>query len=279
MRRRERDLCESGAPVIWLLGGLDPSGGAGILRDHWTARALLPAARVGAIVSAWTWQGQGAPARSEARPLARIVAELRALPRPDAVKVGLVPQTLLAAGLGDALVAAARGAPLVVDPVLVASDGGDLGAGVGALRGLAAAATVMTPNLPEARALLGIPAGSATQPSRGALLDGLAAIAGATAWLLKGGHVEAESGGEQAGEVADHLRLGGRVVDFRRPRRPGPDPRGTGCALATAIACGLASGRPLEAAVAEAITWLDGARTAWRPGRDRRPHLPVAGVV
>jgi hydroxymethylpyrimidine kinase/phosphomethylpyrimidine kinase len=264
------------APVVWLLGGLDPTGGAGILRDLWSARAVLPGARVGAVVSAWTWQGGGVRARSEARPGARIVAELAALPRPDAVKVGLLPARLLAAGIGEALIEAARGAPIVVDPVLVATDGGDLGAGVGRLRDLAGAVTLLTPNVPEAQALAGEEAEGVSDP-RG-LLERLAAIlprdplGGRPAWLLKGGHATAED----ADAVVDHLWENGRLIAYRRPRQPGPDPRGTGCALATAIACGLARGLSLEAAVGEAIAWLDRARLAWRRGRDGRPHLPVA---
>ncbi|HLT39529.1 MAG TPA: bifunctional hydroxymethylpyrimidine kinase/phosphomethylpyrimidine kinase, partial [Enhygromyxa sp.] len=47
---------------------------------------------------------------------------------------------------------------------------------------------------------------------------------------------------------------------FERPRVAGPDPRGTGCALASAIACELALGRSLITAVAAGIAWLDGAR-------------------
>ncbi|MCA9662129.1 MAG: bifunctional hydroxymethylpyrimidine kinase/phosphomethylpyrimidine kinase [Myxococcales bacterium] len=272
-RRGER------APVVWLLGGLDPTGGAGILRDLWSARAVLPSARVGAVVSAWTWQGGGAKARSEARPRAKIVAELAALPRPDAVKVGLLPAQLLVEGVGEALIAAARGAPIVVDPVLVASDGGDLGAGVGRLRDLTSAVTLVTPNVPEARALVGEgerEEGGAA-PEFGGLLERLAAIhprrGAGTAWLLKGGHAPAD---DRDRVVIDHLWADGRLSAYRRPRQPGPDPRGTGCALATAIACSLARGRSLEDSVGEAIAWLDRARLAWRRGRDGRPHLPVA---
>ena len=65
----------------------------------------------------------------------------------------------------------------------------------------------------------------------------------------------------------DDLLAVGRGGDPRRPVdiephvATGPDPRGTGCALATAIACGLARGDDLHDAVANAIAWLDTART------------------
>lgn len=257
-------------PVLWLLGGLDPTGGAGILRDVWTARALLPEAEVGAVVSAWTWQGADAPARAEARALGRIAEELAALPRPDAIKVGLVPASLVAAGLAQLLQEASAAAPIIVDPVLVATDGGELGAGPNELLSLARIAALVTPNLGEAAALAG---GGEGRDPEGLLcrLGGLTT----SAWLLKGGH----SG--SADEVVDHLWERGELRAFRRPRRAGPDPRGTGCALATAIAVGLArraafgSEAPLEASVGEAIAWLDRARQRWSRGRDGQAHLPV----
>lgn len=265
-------------PVLWLLGGLDPTGGAGILRDVWTARALLPEVEVGAVVSAWTWQGAGAPARAEARALGRIAEELAALPRPDAIKVGLVPASLVAAGLVQLLLEASAAAPIIVDPVLVATDGGELGAGPSELLSLGRIAALVTPNLGEAAALAGGGEGRGPEELLGRL-GGRTGLAG-PAWLLKGGH----SG--SADEVVDHLWERGELRAFRRPRRAGPDPRGTGCALATAIAVGLArraaSGgdeAPLAASVGEAIAWLDRARQRWRRGRDGQAHLPVGSAA
>ena len=274
-----------GRPVLWLLGGLDPTGGAGLLRDLWTARALLPEAELGAVVSAWTWQGGRAPARAEARPLQRIVDELAALPRPAAVKVGLVPAELIEEGFVEVLERAASGAPIVVDPVLVASDGGGLGARPEELLSLAAVAALTTPNLGEAAALVGGVVDPEREEERLLRRLGELGSPSGSAWLLKGGH----SG--SVAEVVDHLWERGELREFRRARLPGPDPRGTGCALATAIAVGLARrGRgeieaggdegvdetPLAAAVGDAIAWLDKARLRWRRGRDGRAHLPVA---
>ncbi len=260
-------------PVLWLLGGLDPTGGAGILRDVWTARALLPGAEVGAVVSAWTWQGAGAPARAEARSLGRIAEEIAALPRPDAIKVGMVPAGLIDAGLAQLLREVSADAPIIVDPVLVATDGGELGAGPRELLALARIAALVTPNLGEAAALADVEGRSPEE-----LLCRLGERTGLAgpAWLLKGGH----SG--SADEVVDRLWERGELREFRRPRRAGPDPRGTGCALATAIAVGLArraipggGEAALAASVGESIAWLDRARLRWRRGRDGQAHLPV----
>ncbi|HGG56367.1 MAG TPA: hypothetical protein ENK31_01075, partial [Nannocystis exedens] len=245
-------------PVIWLLAGLDPTGGAGLLRDLWTLRARLPAAQVCAVVSAWTWQGEALPARAEARPLLRIMGELRGFPRPDVVKVGLLPSTLIQQGLLESLVELTGGVPWVVDPVMFASDGGDLGARPADLRELARHAALVTPNRGEAALLA---ACCAEEPD---LAASLGRRMPGPAWLVKGGHATGN-------EVVDRLWIRGRIHEFRRPRLSGPDPRGTGCALASAITAGLAqriAADPRQGfqagglidAVDGAIRWLDGVR-------------------
>jgi len=66
--------------------------------------------------------------------------------------------------------------------------------------------------------------------------------------LVKGGHLE--------GDATDVLLSPAGESLFSSPRIAGPSPRGTGCALATAIAVDLARGETLERAVASAKTWL-----------------------
>lgn len=248
------------ATALWLLAGLDPSGGAGILRDGWTARACAPNLSIARVVTAWTRQGQGRVARAEARDADAVAAELQTMPPPSAVKLGLLPAPLVDVVLREV---ASRRVPVVLDPVLVASDGGPLGGDAEALRAaleaLADESWLITPNLDEARAMAGVPQVG---------LAALAARLGRASVLLKDGH------GEDPSWVRDHLWLRGHVHEFARARLPGHSPRGTGCALATAIACGLAAGRPLPAAVASAVAWLDAARQRCAPGPDGRPHLP-----
>jgi hydroxymethylpyrimidine/phosphomethylpyrimidine kinase len=72
--------------------------------------------------------------------------------------------------------------------------------------------------------------------------------AGAPAVLVKGGHL--------AGDAIDVLVTGAGEERFTAPRIPGPSPRGTGCALATALAVELGRGRPLREAVTAAKGWL-----------------------
>jgi hydroxymethylpyrimidine/phosphomethylpyrimidine kinase len=124
---------------------------------------------------------------------------------------------------------------------------------------------LLTPNRAEAAALAG------AAPDDPDLLARLAERLPGPALLLKDGH------GEDATRVRDRLAISGVVYTLARPRQPGPDPRGTGCALATAIACGLARGRPLRHAVSVGVAWLDAVRGWTNPGPDGRAHLPDAG--
>jgi hydroxymethylpyrimidine/phosphomethylpyrimidine kinase len=246
---------------LWLLGGHDPTHGAGLYRDLVTARQLAPALPRCFAVTALTEQGRGRPARAVPVPASRLRARVSRWPRPLAIKVGLVPDEL---AVVVAELVADTAALIVVDPVLRASDGGDLGTTAHGLVPLLAVATLVTPNHDEALALLGTP----TSP-----LDLPAALGPrfpATAILLKDGH------GSDPARVVDRLVRGPLVTLYARPRLPGPDPRGTGCALATAIATRLAQAATLDQAVADAITWLDAARTRWLPGPDGRAHLPDA---
>jgi hydroxymethylpyrimidine/phosphomethylpyrimidine kinase len=147
----------------------------------------------------------------------------------------------------------ARRIPLVVDPVMVASSGDPLlkPDAVAAYRErLFPLAALVTPNLDEARVLLG-------QPIDGA--EALRAAGGelvaryGTAFLMKGGHL----GGEEA---VDFLCLpGGRSVEYRAPFTRGIATHGTGCTYSAAIAAGLARGFDLETAAARAKQYLTAA--------------------
>lgn len=255
--------------TLWLLGGLDPTRGAGLHRDLVTARVRAPGLARCFAVTALTEQGHGRPARARAVAASRLRTRVRRWPRPRAIKVGLVPDELAAA---VAELVAEPGVPVVVDPVLRASDGGRLGASPTGLAPLLAVATLITPNYDEARALVGL---DEPEDDDG-LVAGLVAELGRwPAVLLKGGH--GPGPGPEPGRVIDRLIEGSRVTVYARPRLAGPDPRGTGCALATAIAAGLAQGAVLGRAVGEAIAWLDAERTRWHQGPDGRAHLPDHG--
>lgn len=225
------------AETLWLVGGLDPSGGAGVLRDAATARQLFPERPVHVVTTAFTQQGDGQPARAQPVTADQLVFQLARAPQPAAIKLGLVPACLVTA-LADRLPAQVS---RVVDPVLGASAGGTMGAEPSALTPLFAGA-IVTPNPTEARVLLGKREPSAWR-----------ADVNAQAVLCKHDL-------DDSAYVRDSLYTRGNTRTFVRPRQNGPDPRGTGCALATAIAARLAARCPLERAVDYAIAWLDQAR-------------------
>jgi len=236
------------AVMVVAVGGLDPGGGAGIVRDLLTARTL--GARVRLVPTAWTVQSATAGVRSvEPRQPAALAAALgEALgqaPAGTAVKVGMVPDGAAARAVREALQGFAG--PVVFDPVLGASSGGALYTGeVRELLALAARATLVTPNAGEAERLTG----ERVAELEGAARAGRALLeAGAPAALIKGGHLA----GDQA---IDLLVTRAQVQSLAAARLPGPSVRGTGCALATAIAVALARGQSLEAAVAGAKAWL-----------------------
>lgn len=160
------------------------------------------------------------------------------------VKIGALVQPSILTALPQWLDAVTSGVKLVVDPVLSASAGGRLQPeGYAAwLHKMAPRITVLTPNLLEAQALLG------------ADLNGTDAQAwqrlGFNGVLLKGGH------GDDAHVVEDcWLQAGEHRFTFSHQRLAG-NRRGTGCFLATAIACQLALGKNENRAISDAISSL-----------------------
>jgi hydroxymethylpyrimidine/phosphomethylpyrimidine kinase len=237
----------SGALVV-AVGGFDPTGGAGVVRDLLTARTL--GARVRLVPTAWTSQSAATGVRlvEPRKPAALAAAIAEALGQAaegTAVKLGMMPDQAAASAVLQAL--AGFAGPVVFDPVLGASSGGALYAGEPKeLLALAARATLVTPNAAEAERLTGEPVADLDGAARAGrvLLE-----AGAPAALMKGGHLS----GVQA---VDLLVTRQHAQAFAAPRLSGPSVRGTGCALATAIAVALARGQSLEVAVGDAKAWL-----------------------
>lgn len=230
-----------------VVGGLDPGTGAGVARDLLTASSLAVDTIV--IGTAWTEQDATAVRAVEPREPDRVKASLAAaLTRVgqtgSAVKIGMVATGPIARAILTAMIGFAG--PIVYDPVLRATSGGSLYHGDReTILALASRATLVTPNLDEAAWLLGRPV--ETESDARAAAHDLRAL-GLRAVLVKGGHL--------AGAATDVLFSAAGEQRLSSPRSPGPSPRGTGCALATAIAIELARGQPVEAAVATAKSWL-----------------------
>ena len=148
--------------------------------------------------------------------------------------------------VAEALERWARGIPIVIDPVMVSTSGSALlekGAEAALVARLLPLAALVTPNLPEAAALLGAPpaAGAGEAKEQAAQLLAL----GARAVLIKGGHAEGD-------EATDYFYDGATFRAYSAPRIAAKNTHGTGCTLASAIAAGLVKGLPMEDAITEA---------------------------
>src|SRR5687768_7441729 len=175
-------------PVALTIAGSDPSGGAGLQGDLKTFhRHRVYGAAVITVVTVQNTRGVTAV---ETLPIELVLAQL------DAVLDDLDVAAIKTGALGALPIAplAARlarsRAPLVIDPVLVASHGERLTAGgLHALDALFAIATLVTPNLDEAEALTGSEVRSVGAMKRAARE---LAERGAKAVLVKGGHLDGD---------------------------------------------------------------------------------------
>lgn len=231
---------------VLLIAGVDSSGGAGLIRDVATLTRL--GVRAQCAVTAVTAQTDAEVREQLLLPAALVRAQIEtalAAHRPAAVKVGMLGNADIVAAVAAALPAHPQ-PPLVLDPVLCASSGAELLDAPGRaalLELLLPRATLVTPNIPEAAALLGEPPAD----SEAQLLQQACRLLarGAAAVLLKGGH-------RHEPQASDLLVMrDGAPRWLRAPRREGTR-RGTGCVLASAIAAYLARAVELPAACAQA---------------------------
>lgn len=234
------------APCVLVFGGLDPSGGAGILADAEAIRQI--GARPLCVATALTVQTTRAVKRWEPVSAALVTESAHALLSEEnvrAIKIGMIADGKIAEAIAR-LLAPRRDLPVVIDPVLQASSGtllfkGSLQQARDAYLSLASHALI-TPNLLEASALLELP----RQPQDAAGLEAAAraiVAKGVRAALVKGGHL--------AGDPVDVLAMGGAVEHFPGSRLRGTA-RGTGCRLSSAIAAGLALERSIRESVVAA---------------------------
>ena len=226
-------------PRVLTIASSDSGGGAGIQADL-KAFARCGAHGMSAIVALTAQNTLGVTSIAEQSP-AFVRDQIRAVLDDigaDAVKTGMLFSSAIIETVADEL--AGRGLPLVVDPVMVASSGSRLlrPDAVDTLTGvLFPLATVVTPNLPEARALTGL----ATE-NRAALAERLVAM-GAGAALVTGGH---------GAEPADHLYDGRNHLSIQVPRYDIAATHGAGCTHSAALAAGLAAGLQLPDAARQA---------------------------
>ena len=252
-------------PVALTIAGSDPSGGAGLQADLKTFAALDVYGA--AVVAALTAQNTcGVRARLDVAPdfvAAQLDAVLDDLPV-GAVKTGMLGRAAIVDVVAERLAARRPRLPLVVDPVLAATSGDPLaepGLAARLAERLLPLATLVTPNLAEAEALVGRRVGTPAEmrDAARALVD-----RGARAALVTGGHLP--------DDARDVLFDGAAYHDLVAARVPISPTHGTGCTLSAAVAANLARGLDLVAAVTDAKTFVGRALVAARPvGRGAVP--------
>ena len=200
------------------IAGHDPVHGAGITADlaTWQAMGLAGSS----VVTALTVQDSRGLGALQPVPAKWVRDTLQALLRdgePAAIKLGMLGSLEVLREVHEFV--AARRCPVVLDPVLGASNGhsshdADERAWLDAVRALAREVDVITPNLPEAQRL--------------GVLDGPAAV------VLKGGHAEGD-------RSIDEVMAGARRASLSAPRLAG-SAHGSGCVFSAALAGALAQG-------------------------------------
>lgn len=254
------------------IAGSDSGGGAGIQADLKTFSANGCYGM--SVITALTAQNTlgvrsvfAVPAAMVSEQMEAVLSDIGA----DAIKIGMLFSPELIRTVAEGLRQWASAVPVVLDPVMVAQSGDPLlkEEAVAALKEeLIPLARLITPNLPEAAALLGraIPTKAAMEEATREL-----ATLGSSNVLVKGGHLEEE------GSSDDLLYLGAeqRLIHLPGERIPTRNNHGTGCTLSSAIAAGLARGLGLSEAVAHGKAYITAAIRAGAEYRLGGGHGPV----
>jgi hydroxymethylpyrimidine/phosphomethylpyrimidine kinase len=243
-------------PTVLAIAGSDSGGGAGIQAD------LKAFARCGVhgttAITAVTAQNTLGVSAIHPIPPEIILAQVRAVVADigvDAVKVGMLATEPTAQAVALALRELPAGTPVVVDPVMVAESGAqllDAGARRVLISEILPRASVLTPNLPEARVLTGeASAGEESEPERSPQEEAAQAERLITAVLSLGPRCVVLTGGHRARAIDVFVDADGDglVHTLEGERHPDGAAHGSGCTHSSVLAAQLALGRSrLEAA-------------------------------
>ena len=242
--------------IVLAIAGSDPTGGAGLQADlqvirHFGCHGM-------GVISALTIQDT-AKVHSVLPVFPSVVLDqLRCLVRdvtPDAVKIGMLASDDVVRNTALGLASVPPEVPVVIDPILFASDGTPLleRRAWPALQSLFSRASLVTPNLPEAEALTGVDVSSRQGCERAARF--FIEEFRCASVLVKGGHRDGAPDdllATRSGEGVSISWLPGRRIETMS----GPV-HGTGCALSSAIAAELAKGSSLEIATQRARSFVN----------------------
>lgn len=235
---------------VLIVAGSDSSGGAGIQADIKTVTALGGYAAT-AITALTAQNSQGVfdvmevPIPFVVKQMELTLSDIGA----DVIKTGMLHNAAVIDAVAGVIAKHAPTLPLVVDPVLASQSGSallDKAAVPSLIKQLVSRATIVTPNIPEAEILAGMKISNVDEmTAAGRKILAL----GARAVLVKGGHLEGN-------ELTDVFIGDGELEAFHGRRIQTKHTHGTGCTLASAIACCLARGMSLRQAVMSARAYV-----------------------
>ena len=237
------------------IAGSDSSGGAGIQADIKTFQAL-GVYGMSAITAVTVQNTQKVYAIQEINPDI-VQGQISCLFEDmdiNAIKLGMVASLELIKAISEVLAAQQVLPPLVLDPVMISKSGYrllNLNSQNSLVLDLFPLALVVTPNIPEAEALLHRDIKSIEDMSQAA--QDIHQM-GAANVVLKGGHAS-------SAQVTDIVYAGGQLDFIQAPRINTPNTHGTGCTFSSAIAASLALGLDLRAAVQKARHYISTALT------------------
>ena len=256
--------------TVLSIAGSDCSGGAGVQADIKTLSALgcYAAAAITAVTVQNTCGVKDVfPVPSQVvREQIRAVTEDLAV---DVIKIGMVTDEGIIRVIADCL--SANRIPAIFDPVLVSSSGFSLVAPAALdamLTQLIPHCILVTPNLPEAEVLSGMPIRDIedmAKAGRRILASGCHAV------LIKGGHLQGD-------DMEDVLVCNGNpeeVYHYHSPKVPSANTHGTGCTLSSAIAAYIARGLSLPEAVGQGKEYLTQALLAGKDASVGKGHGPL----
>ncbi|NVD08661.1 bifunctional hydroxymethylpyrimidine kinase/phosphomethylpyrimidine kinase [Vibrio sp. JPW-9-11-11] len=259
------------SPIVLTIAGSDSGGGAGIQADIKAISATGGYAC--SVITAITSQNTQGVRAIHPIPLEHVASQLAAVFEDlnvAAVKVGMLADASIIQVVAEQL-AKYRPKFIVADPVMVATSG-DLLLEHHAIeclkQQLVPLADLITPNLPEAAALLNVPIPN-SEEEMGALVGMLRGLA-AKAVLLKGGHLEQDPNSNDLLITPEHYEL------VRARRIATSNTHGTGCTLSSAIASYVAQGHRLHKAVCLAKQYLTQALSHADELQVGQGHGPVA---
>jgi hydroxymethylpyrimidine/phosphomethylpyrimidine kinase len=260
---------------VLTIAGSDSGGGAGIQADLKTI-AALGCYGLCAITALTAQNTQGVRAIHAPAPdflqqqLDAVFEDIGA----DAVKIGMLHSPQIVEVVAQALLHY-KPTHVVLDPVMVATSGDALitpQTQEAIIKKLFPLADVVTPNLDELSLLVGQPI---TRPHQFESAARRIVEMGAHAVLIKGGHLDQPNLVDVLYEMDRHGPSGLAMTEIVRPRIATQNLHGTGCTLSSAIACFLAQGYPLKAAVKGAQDYVYQAIEAAVGMQIGRGHGPV----